>query len=195
MARKPLSTKAKIIKAAWSLFYKKGYDGTTIADIISASKTSKGTFYHYFHGKDALLNTISDLFDQRYEELYPVVDPTLSSRDKLLLLNHEVFYLIETSVDATLLGYMYAAQLTTKERRALSDKRRLYFRWCTEIIQEGINSGEFKNTSTANELMDIYAMYERALLYDWALSEGTIHLVEYSDKLLPHLLDVFVAGV
>ena len=48
MPRKRQSTKSRIVKAAWNLFYKKGYDKTTVEDIIAASKTSKGTFYHYF---------------------------------------------------------------------------------------------------------------------------------------------------
>ena len=73
MPRKRRSTKSRIVKSAWNLFYKNGYDNTTVEDIITASKTSKGTFYHYFKGKEALLNSLSDLFDQKYEELYNVL--------------------------------------------------------------------------------------------------------------------------
>lgn len=69
MPRKRQSTKSRIVKAAWNLFYKNGYEQTTVEDIISASKTSKGTFYHYFKGKEALLNSMSYLFDAKYEEL------------------------------------------------------------------------------------------------------------------------------
>ena len=91
MPRKRLSTKSRIVKAAWTLFYKKGYDQTTVEDIIAASKTSKGTFYHYFKGKESLLNSLSYLLDQKYEELSTVIDPTLSECEKLLFLNHELF--------------------------------------------------------------------------------------------------------
>ena len=79
MPRKRISTKSRIVKAAWNLFYKKGYEQTTVEDIISASKTSKGTFYHYFKGKEALLNSLSDLFDEKYEELAAVIDPAMSA--------------------------------------------------------------------------------------------------------------------
>ena len=41
MARKRQSTKNRIVKAAWNLFYKNGYDHTTVEEIIAASKTSK----------------------------------------------------------------------------------------------------------------------------------------------------------
>lgn len=195
MPRKRRSTKSRIVKAAWNLFYKNGYDNTTVEDIITASKTSKGTFYHYFKGKEALLNSLSYLFDQKYEELSTVIDPDMSAYDKLLLLNHELFHMIETSVDINLLAYLYSSQLTTKDKKSLSDKKRFYYKWTSEIIGEALTSGEFSNTSTTEDLMNIYAMYERALLYDWALFKGKFSLTEYSDRLLPHVLDTFVKGV
>ena len=166
MPRKRISTKSRIVKAAWNLFYKKGYEQTTVEDIINASRTSKGTFYHYFKGKESLLNSL-----------------------------HELFYMIETSVDISLLAFLYSSQLVTKDKKSLADSKRFYFKWITEILEDGLKSGEFKNTSTAKELMKIYAMYERAILYDWALYRGKYSLCEYSDRLLPHVLDTFVNGI
>jgi Transcriptional regulator len=195
MPRKRRSTKSRIIKASWNLFYKNGYDNTTVEDIIAASKTSKGTFYHYFKGKEALLNSLSDLFDQKYEELAATIDPDMCPYDKLLLLNHELFHMIETSVDIHLLAFLYSSQLTTKDKKSLSDNKRFYFRWVSEIINDALESGDFSNTSTTEELMNIYAMYERALLYDWALFKGKFSLTKHSDRLLPHVLDMFVKGV
>ena len=55
MPRKRQSTKSRIVKAAWNLFYKNGYDATTVDDIIAASKTSKG-LSSLFQRKDALLS-------------------------------------------------------------------------------------------------------------------------------------------
>lgn len=195
MPRKRQSTKARIVKAAWNLFYKNGYEQTTVEEIIAASKTSKGTFYHYFKGKEALLNSLSYLFDEKYEELVPLIDDNMSCRDKLLYLNHELFDMIEHSIDIKLLASLYSSQLVTKDKKSLSDKKRFYFQWITEIIESGLESGEFKNSSSAGELMNIYAMYERALLYDWALFKGKYSLTEYSDRLLPHVLDMFEKGV
>lgn len=195
MPRKRQSTKSRIIKAAWNLFYKKGYDKTTVEDIINASKTSKGTFYHYFKGKEALLNTLSYLLDEKYEELSLTLNPSTSARDKLLFLNHELFFMIEHSIDLELLAYLYSSQLITKDNVSLCDEDRFYYKWLTEIIQSALDSGEFRNTSTAQELMHIYAMYERALLYDWALFKGNFSLSKYSDKLLPCVLDNFIKGV
>ena len=59
------NTKGKIVSTAWRLFYEQGYDNTTVDDIVYESGTSKGSFYHYFSGKDALLSSLSYLFDEK----------------------------------------------------------------------------------------------------------------------------------
>lgn len=192
MARKRQSTKSRIVKTAWNLFYKNGYENTTVENIITASKTSKGTFYHYFKGKDSLLESLSYLLDQKYEELQETLDPNLSSYEKLFLLNKELFTMIQDSIDINLLAYMYASQLTTQDKRHLLDHKRIYFVWITQIIKEGIQSGEFTQEKTVSELVKLYTMYERALLYDWTLCEGSYDLVAYSESLLPNVLDAFL---
>ena len=60
MAKKTArNTRGKIVSAAWKLFYEQGYEHTTVEEIIDLSHTSKGSFYHYFDGKDALLGTLA----------------------------------------------------------------------------------------------------------------------------------------
>lgn len=197
MGRKKRTTKQKIVDAAWKLFYTKGYDETTIEDIIKDSKTSKGSFYHYFKGKDALLGTLSDLFDQKYIELSEELDehkPEMSASDKLLYLNHELFQMIADNVDIHLLAYMYGTQLTTDGERHLLNSSRFYFKYITEIIKEGLDSGEFDQRFTLNQLVKIYAMFERSMLYDWALCKGKYSLTTISTYLLKSILDRFRHG-
>ena len=77
------NTRGRIISAAWKLFYEQGYEDTTVEDIVFESETSKGSFYHYFDGKDALLGTLAYVFDEKYEELYPALDPAMDAVEKL----------------------------------------------------------------------------------------------------------------
>ena len=82
-------TRSRIAKASWELFRRKGYQETTITDIIEAAGTSRGTFYHYFNGKDELLSTLSYMFDDFYREQLPLLDPETDSCDKLIALAPE----------------------------------------------------------------------------------------------------------
>ena len=90
--KKNSTTKSRIVSAAWKLFYEQGYDDTTVDEIILESNTSKGSFYHYFEGKDSLLSSLSYLFDEKYEELLHEMDPEMSSFDTLIYLNQELFF-------------------------------------------------------------------------------------------------------
>ena len=111
------NTKGRIIAAAWKLFYEQGYEDTTIEDIVFESETSKGSFYHYFGGKDALLGTLSDLFDEKYESLQETMDPNMPALEQLLFLNSELFRLIENSVSLDLLARLLSTQLVTSGDR------------------------------------------------------------------------------
>ena len=68
------NTRGRIISAAWKLFYEQGYEDTTVEDIVFESETSKGSFYHYFDGKDALLGTLAYVFDEKYEQIFEESD-------------------------------------------------------------------------------------------------------------------------
>ena len=96
MARKRTrNTRGRIIAAAWKLFYEQGYENTTVEEIIEASSTSKGSFYHYFEGKDTLLSSLSYLFDEKYQELEAQLDPDGNRFESLLFLNRQLFGYIE----------------------------------------------------------------------------------------------------
>jgi protoporphyrinogen oxidase len=47
-----------VIDTAMRLFIEKGYENVTVDEIISATRTSKGTFYHYFKGKEHIIAEI-----------------------------------------------------------------------------------------------------------------------------------------
>ena len=186
--KKTKTTKKKIVSAAWRLFYEQGYDDTTVDEIIRASGTSKGTFYHYFKGKDALLTSLSELFDNKYEELIQEMPEEMGNFEKLLYLNQELFGMIETSVSRELLASMYSSQLVTKGEKHLLDQNRIYYRLLNELIAKGQRDGELTTRMSANEIAKIYALCERALLYDWCICNGEYSLREYAGKLMPMFL-------
>ena len=185
---KKRKTKKNIVSAAWRLFYEQGYDDTTVDEIIRASGTSKGTFYHYFKGKDALLTSLSELFDNKYEELIQEMPEEMGNFEKLLYLNQELFGMIETSVSRGRLASMYSSQLVTKGEKHLLDQNRIYYRLLNELIAKGQRDGELTTRMSANEIAKIYALCERALLYDWCICNGEYSLREYAGKLMPMFL-------
>ena len=185
------NTKARIVAAAWRLFYEQGYEDTTVEDIVFESETSKGSFYHYFEGKDALLGSLSVLFDEKYEELRPRIDPEADAVETLVFLNRELFNMIDNSVSLELLARLFSSQLITKGERHLLDHSRVYYRVLRTILAEGQQRGQIRGDVTVNELSKLYALLERGLMYDWCICNGDYSLKSYAERTMPMLLAAF----
>ena len=182
------NTKGKIITAAWDLFYEQGYDDTTVEEIIERSGTSKGSFYHYFEGKDGLLGSLSYIFDEEYEKLQATISDDMGAFEKLLYLNRELFSVIEERIDIDLLTRLYSTQLVTKGEKHLLDNKRLYYKLLRKIVTDGQKNGELTDEMTVNEIVKLYAMCERALIYDWCLCNGEYSLYSYTKTVMPIFL-------
>ena len=187
------NTKGKIVSAAWQLFYEQGYDNTTIEEIVDASGTSRGSFYHYFDGKAALLSSLSYLFDEKYDELAESMNPDLSSIEKLNLMNQELFLMIDNTVSVDLLSQLFATQLITNGERHMMSPNRTYYKLLRQVISEGKQNGTFREEFSVNDIAKAYAMFERGLMYDWCISGGSYSLCQYSQSVLPLFLKSFCA--
>ena len=187
------NTKGRIISAAWKLFYEQGYEDTTVEDIVFESETSKGSFYHYFDGKDALLGTLAYVFDEKYEELMETMDPAMNAMEKLIYLNHELFAMIDGGISMDLLARLLSTQLLARGEKHLLDRNRTYFKLLRQIIAQGQRDGQLRTDRTVNEIVKAYALWERALMYDWCLSGGEYSLVAYTDSMTPMFLQSYGA--
>jgi AcrR family transcriptional regulator len=71
--------KKKIINAAYSIFYKKGYHSSTMDDIANEVGVSKASLYSYFKSKEEILQivtnqTLTESFNQFFED-YNSLEP------------------------------------------------------------------------------------------------------------------------
>ncbi len=188
MSKNSRNTKGKIVSAAWKLFYEQGYDDTTVDDIIYASGTSKGSFYHYFDSKDALLGSLAYLFDEKYDELESKIDANMSSIETLIFLNRQLFEMIENTVDLELIKRLYSTQLLTKSEKQLLDHNRVYYKLLRKIVLSGQTKGDITPNLSANDIVKYYAFCERAIIYDWCLCNGDYSLSDSAASLLPFFL-------
>ena len=188
MKKKSRNTKRKIVTAARKQFFQQGYGETTIEEIVEESGTSRGSFYHYFEGKDALLSSLSYLFDDKYAELEKTMDPGLPVIDKLLFMNQELFLMIENTVSVELLSRLFATQLTTTGERHLMNTNRTYYKLLRQVTVAGKEQGLFKDELSINDKTRAYAMFERGLMYEWCISNGNYSLCQHSATIMPLFL-------
>ncbi len=186
--------KAKIAKVAWRLFKEKGYDAATIDEIIEKAGTSKGTFYHYYSGKDALLGTLPDVFDDKYKEVAPALDPEQDCYEKLIFLSCTVHKMIQDEIPASLLANLYASQVVTRGDKHLLNRERYYFQLVGRLVREGQERGELRADIDPEEMVSYYALCERAIVYDYCIAGASYDLEEHTRYLLPLLFSSMRAG-
>lgn len=68
----------EILEAAFGMFLDKGFENTSLNEIIAKAGLSKGMFYHHFESKEALLEA---LFERKADETFAQLEPILAAPD------------------------------------------------------------------------------------------------------------------
>lgn len=82
MAVAPSATREKIVTAADRLFYERGFEATSFADVAELVGISRGNFYYHFKTKDQILDVVIERrIRDRHEMLCGWVDDGQPPRD------------------------------------------------------------------------------------------------------------------
>jgi AcrR family transcriptional regulator len=65
IVKPPAQRREELLDCAQALFLDRGYDATTINEVIAKAGVSKGAFYHYFTSKEAMLEALAERFARR----------------------------------------------------------------------------------------------------------------------------------
>ena len=57
--------KSELLQIAYRLFVSKGYENTSVDEIIEEAKIAKGTYYYYFESKEQMLEEVTELMIER----------------------------------------------------------------------------------------------------------------------------------
>jgi AcrR family transcriptional regulator len=75
IVKDPDERRSELIAAAQQLFFTKGYETTSVSDIVKAVGVAKGTFYYYFDSKLAILQALmADVMTQVMAVMQEVID-------------------------------------------------------------------------------------------------------------------------
>ncbi|MGN0969596.1 MAG: hypothetical protein ACI4OM_02455, partial [Evtepia sp.] len=99
--------------------------------------------------------------------------------------------MIENSVSIDLLARLLSPQLVTNGEKHLLNHKRTYYRLLRKIIAQGQEAGELSDKRTVSDMVKLYALCERALMYDWCLCGGEYSLRDYASQVLPTFLSSF----
>ncbi len=64
-----VATRTRIVVAAMELFWEKGYQSTSVADLLQRAGIHSGSLYHFFPGKQDVLLAVLDLYHGGIDEM------------------------------------------------------------------------------------------------------------------------------
>lgn len=77
--------KKELIKIAYELFITKGYENTSVDEIIAKAEIAKGTYYYHFASKEQTLEeVINMMIDEGVERAKKVLESELKLEEKLV---------------------------------------------------------------------------------------------------------------
>lgn len=134
--------KQRLLKIAYRLFISKGYEETSIDEIITEAQIAKGTFYYHFKSKDALLESIIDMMiNEEVQQARQFLSALMSVPQKIVA--------IITSLRPQKDEAIFENALNKKENIILHEKvkNRIIAEAVPvlcEVISEGISQGIFE---------------------------------------------------
>ncbi|MDD3417284.1 MAG: TetR/AcrR family transcriptional regulator [Lachnospiraceae bacterium] len=140
----PEETVQKILDAALHLFLEKGYEQTTILNIVeNMGGLTRGAFYHHFKSKEEVLDALGDrlFFDNNpFEKVKRQTNLTGLEKLKCLLVNT----MENDDIRKINIMSMQALQSPAFLKKMLEDNRDIIAPLYQEIIEEGVKDGSIK---------------------------------------------------
>lgn len=157
----PEETVQKILDAAKKLFLEKGYEQTTILDIVDQmGGMTRGAFYHHFKSKEEVLDALGNkiFFENNpFDRIRKQTNLTGLEKIKSLIM--------ETSTDSELRSVnimsIQALESPTFLKLILEDNRDVIGPFLLELIEEGIQDGSIhtEHPKLLSELLTILTNY------------------------------------
>lgn len=154
----PEETVQKILDVSMKLFLEKGYEETTVLDIVNnLGGLTRGAFYHHFKSKEEVLDALSDkmFFENNPFEMVRS-DKDLNGLEKL----KKVFKLQFQDQEQQELSIM-AAPLAKNPRilaEYIANGQKILAPFFEELFQEGLKDGSIKNMKYPKAFSSLFVM-------------------------------------
>lgn len=147
----------RLLSAATKLFADKGYDRTSVQEIVEAAGVTKGAMYHYFDSKDDLLGEIyGRVLRLQTEQLEKVAAAGEPVRERVYAAARDVVLSTIADLDDFKIFLQSMHQLSPEKGKAVRAQRRRYHERFRALIEEGQREGVFRDDKPAEIVVDFF---------------------------------------
>ncbi len=150
--------KQEFLMTALELFHEKGYEKTTIKDIINNMGVSKGAFYHYFESKEEVITSLAKEYSNRALRIIKKITnrDDLSAIDKLNRIFQSINEYKGSSEETRykLKDAFYGEENLKLEKKIFNSFKEESIDLFQELIEEGIAEGTIEGLVCSRELAE-----------------------------------------
>ncbi|MQY13232.1 HTH-type transcriptional repressor KstR2 [Streptomyces sp. RB5] len=180
----------RLLAVATRLFADRGFDRTSVQEIVEAAGVTKGALYHYFGSKDDLLHEIyARLLRLQQERLdhFAALDAPVEQRLRQAAAD-VIVTTIENADDASIFFRSMHLLGPEKQKEVRADRRRYHDRF-RALIEEGQATGVFDAGTPAGLVVDYHfgAVHH---LSSWYKKDGPLTKEQVAENFAEMLMRV-----
>ena len=150
--------KNEILDVSQRLFSTKGFDDTSIADILNEIGIAKGTLYYHFKSKEEILDAIIDRMITGQVLTAKKIAEDKSVPAVTRIVNAMMSFSVEGANEEFVLEQIHKPQNALMHQKIQDSLMKAVVPIITEIVLDGINEGVFK-TDYPEEGVELILMY------------------------------------
>lgn len=141
MMKKGEKRKQELLKIAYEMFLSRGYENTSVDEIIETAQIAKGTYYYYFSSKEQMLEEVIDMMiESETDAAKQILEADIPVPQKIVG--------IITSIKPAEAELPISDALMRPENVLMHDKIRknlieVIVPLLSEVVEEGVKNGTF----------------------------------------------------
>ncbi|MEK3722622.1 TetR/AcrR family transcriptional regulator [Paenibacillus sp. FSL H8-0034] len=160
ISKDPEVRRNEILDVAMELFKIKGFEHTSVSDIVKKMGVAQGTFYYYFNSKEEVVNAACErTLLSRFADVKSTTENAgLTAFEKLSKIILEA---APTPQEQTVLDYLHDASNITLHQKWKVAEIKALIPYVAEIVRQGVKAGEFsiKQPEEAAEFLLVGAAF------------------------------------
>ena len=180
--RKGEKRKKELLKIAYDMFITRGYENTSVDEIIGKAKIAKGTYYYYFQSKEQMLEEVIDMMiDNETENAEQIIGMDISVPQKIVGILASIKPAEEEQPVKNALFQPENVLMHYKVRQKLIN---VLTPLLSEVIEEGVTEGIFE-CENIPERVKMLLIISDSTFNEGTFSEKDISVfIDMTEKLL-----------
>lgn len=144
VTKDPEERKKEIMIAAYQLFATKGFEETSVSDIVKKVGVAQGLFYYYFKSKEQILEAV---LEQYSGELVQKIDQIASDVSQNALEKIQAIFdafFDFGDFDDQMVSYAHRPENTEMHQRFMFQTIKKVLPGLTEVVKQGVREGLFE---------------------------------------------------